>query len=242
MSRASVVGNRIATGSAGVGFAFRLVTVTEVVPAQNTCTVTDVTNGDTIQVGLNKRGRDAWPQVGDRWVIDRASAGHWMLAIKVTDTQPPVATANLDTEPDLGALVKTLAALGLVADQTAHQGFGWQVPGVATGSSIGTGWALGPTAGSSLACRFRLHRNHLEVLGTMHSTSSSPSSVPLVLPHAFSPGSEQRSTSSSWVSSTASVRLLEVDTAGNVAVYPPVTTTSTDLHFNIWAPMEAITP
>lgn len=240
--RQSVVGNRVATGSAGVGFAFRLVAVDEVLPSLNICNAHDVKTGEIVQVGLNKRGRDAWPQVGDQWVLNRSQAGHWMLAIKITDTQPPVATANLDTEPDLGALVTTLGALGLVTDQTAHQGFGWQVPGVATGSSIGTGWALGPVTGSIQPCRFRLHRNHLEVVGALHTTTSSPSATVLTLGTGFAPGSEHRMGVVTNVGGTITARMLDVGTSGSITVTPALTAASTDIYLSVWVPMEAITP
>lgn len=241
MARASVVANRVAMGNAGTGFAFRSVLVMEVLSSQNICNVKDVQTGEMLQVGINKRGTDSWPQVGDQWVLNRSTAGHWLLAIKVTATTPPVVTANLDTEPDLGALLTTLAGIGLVNNEAAHQGFGWNLPG-AFGSSLGSGWTTGPSSGPSLPLHFRLTRNHLQIVGTIHSTTATPAAIPFTLGPGYIPGSFHRSTASSYASSTTTARLLEISPSGVITVYPSVTATSTDLQFNIWAPMEVISP
>lgn len=241
MARASVVANQVAAGSAGVGFAFKYVQVTEVIPAQNICNTKELSTGEVFQVGLNKRGTDSWPQQGDQWILNRSMAGHWMLAIKVTATSAPVATANLDLSPDLGALITTLAGIGLVQDQTAHQGFGWNLPG-AYGSALGSGWATGPSSGPSLPLHFRTTRGHLQVVGTIHSTTATPAAIPFTLGTGYIPGSFHRSTASSYASSTTTARLLEISPSGVITVYPSVTAASTDLQFNIWAPMEVISP
>lgn len=239
--RQSVVANRVAAGSAAIGFAFKYVQVTEVIPSLNICNTKELSTGEVFQVGLNKRGTDSWPQQGDQWILNRATAGHWMLAIKVTATSAPVVTTNTDLNPDLGALLAVLGGIGLVQDQAASQGFGWSLPG-AHGNTLGTGWANGPTSGVSTPLHLRLIRGHLQVVGTIHSTSATPAAIPLTLGSGFTPGSFHRSTASSYASATTTARLLEISTSGSVTVYPSVTAASTDLQFNIWAPMEVITP
>lgn len=242
MARASVVANRVAMGNAGTGFAFRSVLVMEVLSSQNICNVKDVQTGEMLQVGINKRGTDSWPQVGDQWVLNRSTAGHWLLAIKVTATTPPVVTANTDLEPDLGALLATLGGIGLVDNQAASQGFGWQVPGVALGSAMGSGWVVGPNGGGIQAARFRLHRNHLEVVGAVHCTTSSPSTTVMTLGTGFHPAGEHRvGCVTNTGGTTITARYLDI-TAGVVTITPAVTAATTDLYLSLWLPMEAITP
>jgi len=80
----------------------------------------DLQTGDYYQVGLNKRGETAWPQVGDRWVLDR-SLGHWALQAKVTDVSAPVFTGNASTmDPDLLRLALLMKGLGLIQDGTTE--------------------------------------------------------------------------------------------------------------------------
>lgn len=112
----SVMAKRQGSGSSGVGFAFTLVDVKDLNPDQNICLVQDVQTGDQYQVGLNKRGTDSWPQVGDRWLIDR-STGVWMLQCKITDVVPPAVTGS----PAFASLLDILEGLGLLRDQTASQ-------------------------------------------------------------------------------------------------------------------------
>jgi len=114
----SVMAKRQGIGSSGTGFAFVLAEIKEVHPDTNICVAEDIQTGDQYQVGLNKRGETAWPQVGDRWVLDR-SLGHWALRSKVTDTQAPVFTGNFSTmDPDVLRLASLLKGLGLIQDGT----------------------------------------------------------------------------------------------------------------------------
>lgn len=115
----SVMAKRQQTGSSGTGFAFVLVEIKEVHPDKNICVARDVDlNSSYYELGLNKRGETAWPQVGDRWIIDR-SLGHWALSAKVTDTEAPKFTGNFSTmDPDLLRLATLLKGLGLIQDDT----------------------------------------------------------------------------------------------------------------------------
>lgn len=114
----SVMAQRQSIGSSGIGFAFALVTIKDLLPDKNICLAQDQQTGTQYQLGLDKRGQIAWPQVGDVWVIDR-SLGHWALRCKVTGTSaPPLTgdTALMDTATR--QVVATLGELGLVSDQT----------------------------------------------------------------------------------------------------------------------------
>jgi hypothetical protein len=115
----SVMAKRQGIGSSGTGFAFVLAEIKELLPDRNICLAMDLQTGDYYEVGLNKRGETAWPQVGDRWILDR-SMGHWALQTKVTDVSAPVFTGNASTmDPDLLRLALLLKGLGLIQDGTA---------------------------------------------------------------------------------------------------------------------------
>lgn len=114
----SVMAKRQGIGSSGVGFAFVLAEIRELLPERNICLAMDLQTGDYYEVGLNKRGETAWPQVGDRWILDR-SLGHWALQGKVTDVTAPSFTGNLTTmDPDVVRLAMLLKGLGLIHDET----------------------------------------------------------------------------------------------------------------------------
>lgn len=127
----SVMAQRQGTGSSGIGFAFALVTIKEVLPDKNICLAEDKQYGTQYQLGLDKRGQIVWPQTGDIWIIDR-SLGHWALRSKVTGTTAPSYTgfSNL-MDSDLYELVQVLAKLGLITDDTG--------PGVAPAPPSVTG-------------------------------------------------------------------------------------------------------
>lgn len=114
----SVMAKQQQTGSSGTGFAFAVVEIRELHPDKNICLAQDLNTSDQYQLGLNKRGETAWPQIGDRWVIDR-SMGHWMLQCKVTDYEAPTFTGNYSTmDADLLRLLTVFQGLGLVQDGT----------------------------------------------------------------------------------------------------------------------------
>jgi hypothetical protein len=117
--RQSVLGQRVAGGSSGVGFGFRIVKIMEVRADANICIANDVTTNETFQLGLNKRGDSAvWPQVDEGWLIDR-HMGHWALASKITETSPPSYTGSWNLmDIDLLRLVSLLSENGLIKDDT----------------------------------------------------------------------------------------------------------------------------
>lgn len=114
----SVMAKRQGTGSSGTGFAFVLAEIKELRPEQNICLAKDLQTGDVYDVGLNKRGETAWPQLGDKWILDR-SMGHWMLQSKVTEEEAPAFTGVFSTmDPDVFRLASLLKGLGLITDAT----------------------------------------------------------------------------------------------------------------------------
>lgn len=114
----SVMAKRMGAGTSGTGFYFAVVQIKEVYSDRDLCVARDLNTSDEYDLPLSKRGETAWPQVGDRWVIDR-SMGHWMLQCKVTASKPPEMTGVYSTmDPDLFRLVSLLDGLGLVTDAT----------------------------------------------------------------------------------------------------------------------------
>lgn len=109
---------RQGNGSSGTGFGFVLAEIKELLPEKNICVARDLQTGDEYQVGLNKRGETAWPQVGDQWVLDR-SMGHWLLQCKVTEESAPAFTGFFNTmDADVLRLAMVLKGLGLIRDAT----------------------------------------------------------------------------------------------------------------------------
>lgn len=129
----SVMSQRQGTGSSGVGYAFDLVVIKELLPDKNICLAESLQYGTQYQLGLDKRGQISWPQTGDQWVIDR-SMGHWALCAKITGTRAPSYTgfSNL-MDPDTYRLVQLLTQLGLVVDDTTANGVSPAPPAI-TGS------------------------------------------------------------------------------------------------------------
>jgi hypothetical protein len=118
--RQSVMGQTVANGSSGVGFAFRTVVIKEVHADKNICMASDIQTNESFQLGLNKRGTSSvWPQVGDGWLIDR-SMGHWALRCKITDNAPPSFTGSWNSmDSDLFRLVGLLSGMGIIEDDTS---------------------------------------------------------------------------------------------------------------------------
>lgn len=149
----SALAKRVGTGSSGIGFAFVLVKIKELNPEKNICMAMDLQTGDHYELGLNKRGETAWPQVGDLWVIDR-SMGHWMLRLKVTDREPPVLTGDRSVmDPDLHRLMSILQSLGLIQDGTTASSVD---PDVWVTPTLASGWIAFTPA---VAPRYKLNRD-----------------------------------------------------------------------------------
>lgn len=191
----SVMAKRQGSGSSGTGFSFVLVEVREVHPDKNICLARDVDNNASYyELGLNKRGETAWPQVGDRWIIDR-SMGHWALSAKVTDTQAPEFTGNFAAmDADLLRLVTILKGLGLVKDATTAGTLPvgvWQVVGDTGKPAFTSPWVVynDPVSGLYQNPRYILGRDgFVDMEGLAKTTSSvTGTSNIFTLPPGFRP-------------------------------------------------------
>lgn len=221
----SVMSQRQGTGSSGVGFAFTLVDVKELHPDKNICLVSDVQTGAFTQVGLDKRDSIAWPQVGDRWLIDR-SLGHWALRCKVTATSPPTLTGSRNRVPvSLQQLTGVLEGLGLIDDQTTAQ----TVPvGVWQAALYTSPWADFSSAYQGV--RYMLDYSGFVVIegaGKTTTTISAGTSPVFTLPPTYWPLKTQPF---SQISGTT-VRQMEITNAGVVQFMgmPNATVTSATL-------------
>lgn len=181
----SVLAKTLGQGSSGIGFAFALVDIKDIHPDRNICLVSDLQTGAFTEVGLDKRDSISWPQVGDRWIIDR-SLGHWALRCKVTATTPPVITGSRDTiPPTLVSLLGVLEGLGLIKDETTAPTVPldvWALPALLNG--------FAPyTVGGDSTVRYR--RNYDSTV-TVEGRLTPPGSVPngtimFSLPGGFRP-------------------------------------------------------
>jgi hypothetical protein len=188
----SVIAQRQGTGSSGVGFAFALATIKELLPDKNICLAEDRQSGAQYQVGLDKRGILAWPQTGDTWILDR-SLGHWALRAKVTGTSAPVIGGTRNAmSASSQSLLDLLSGLGLVDDQTTAQTLPvgvWQVVGAAgVPATFASPWSNFNTA-SYQGARYMIGTDGFVVLEGLVKTSSAvtgPSPI-FTLPTGFRP-------------------------------------------------------
>lgn len=206
----SVLAQRQGTGSSGIGFAFTLVDVKELHPDQNVCLVSDVQTGAFTQVGLDKRDSTAWPQVGDRWIIDR-SLGHWALRCKVTATSAPVFTGSRSTVPaPLASLLGVLEGLGLIDDQTTSP----TVPvGVWVPAVYASPWA--DFSGTYQGARYMLDYSGFVVIeGAVKTTAAIAAGTSQVF--TLSPGYRPLKTQPFSQISGTTAREMEITSAGVV--------------------------
>jgi hypothetical protein len=210
MGYQSVMSQRQGTGSSGVGFAFALATIKELLPDQNICLAEDKQSGVQYQLGLDKRGILAWPQVNDTWIVDR-SLGHWALRCKVTGTSPPAVTGSRSVfPPGFIALLGVLDGLGLIDDQTTSP----LVPVGVWASAVYTSpWA--DFSGAYRGARYMLDYSGFVVIeGAVKTTTtiSAGTSAVFTLPPGYRP---LKTIPFSQISGTA-VREMEVTDAGVV--------------------------
>lgn len=108
----------------------------------------------------------------------------------------------------------------------------WHAP------SLGTGWASGPSGGTVQAAQYRLDaEDNLVITGTVHTTSTTPATTIFTLPVGWRPAKTQRCVGVSNSGGTPTIRYLEINSNGNVAAFPALTTTNTDVYFAVTVPM-----
>lgn len=108
----------------------------------------------------------------------------------------------------------------------------WQTP------SVGTGWATGPSGGTVQAVQYRRDaEDNLIIVGAVHSTSTTPAATIFNLPAGYRPKITQRSPGVSNSAGTATARFAEVNSNGNVSINANLTTTSTDVYFQVCVPL-----
>ena len=108
----------------------------------------------------------------------------------------------------------------------------WHVP------SLGSGWAAGPSGGTVQHVQYRLDaEDNLVIVGAVHSTSTTPAATIFTLPAGWRPAVTQRSPGVSNSAGTATARYVEVNSSGAVSINANLTTSSTDVYFQVCVPM-----
>lgn len=125
-----------------------------------------------------------------------------------------------------GALVYATANGGVSTAET------WHAP------SLGTGWATGPSGGTVQQVQYRRDgQDNLVIVGTVHSTSTTPAATIFTLPAGYRPKTTQRCVGVSNSGGTPTVRYMEINSSGAVSCNPNLTTTSTDVYFAVCVPL-----
>jgi hypothetical protein len=126
-----------------------------------------------------------------------------------------------------GALLYATASGGTSTAET------WHAP-----SPLGTGWVAGPSGGTVQPVQYRRDAlDNLVIVGTAHTTSTTPASTVFTLPAGYRPKITQRCVGVSNSGGTPTVRYIEIQSTGAVVVNPALTTTSTDVYFAATVPL-----
>lgn len=159
-------------------------------------------------------------QAGATGVSTPSGTEPYVAFTDTASTSQSVVSAHIS-----GALLKTDAA-GNVQQ--------WQDPT----SLLGTGWAIGPSAGTVQPLQYRLDgMDNLILDGVVHSTSTTPASTIFTLPAGYRPKLTRRSPGVSNSGGTATVRFCEVNASGAVSINQNLTTASTDVYFECSIPL-----
>lgn len=109
----------------------------------------------------------------------------------------------------------------------------WQIP------VLNSGWASGPGGGSVQSLQYRIdNQDNVYIIGTAHTTSTTPSSTIFTLPNLYIPKIEQRfiaaTNSLGSISGNNIIQILFP--SGNVVIYPTPSTSGTDIYINAFFP------
>jgi hypothetical protein len=105
-------------------------------------------------------------------------------------------------------------------------------------SGLGTGWAIGPSAGTVQSLQYRLDaEDNLVLVGAVHSTSTTPAATIFTLPTGYRPKVTQRGPGVSNQGGTATARYVEINSSGAVSINANLATSGTDVYFNTTVPM-----
>jgi hypothetical protein len=105
-------------------------------------------------------------------------------------------------------------------------------------SGLGSGWAIGPSGGTVQNAQYRIDaQDNLELVGLVHTTSTTPATNIFTLPAGFRPQIEQRVGCITNRAGTITPVQIAITTAGVVSIGPTPTLSSTDLEFKVTVPM-----
>lgn len=127
-----------------------------------------------------------------------------------------------------GAIIRTDNAGNVATNQT---------PG-----SFGTGWAIGPAAGTVQNLYYRQGgEDNVKIEGAIHSTSTTPATTLFNIPTGYIPAAEKRGGVLAYDGTNTTVHGIRVTTTGAIIIFPAVTATNTDLYFEMDYPLGNVT-
>ena len=211
------------------------------------------TTRDTARIQLTGAGRGATASVTDvvgssvAWLDDV----HW-VARPASNVHGPQLSVNYpfngstpngrfvfaninDTTPAYGEI----SGAWLYHHPDTHLAEAW----ISIATGLTTGWAAGPASGSVQSPRVRIDaEDNLVLNGAYHTTTTTTGTrITTFSLAAYRPKVTQRWPVVSNASGVATARFMELDTAGNLSVFPAITTSGTDLYIQGTIPLGNIT-
>lgn len=102
----------------------------------------------------------------------------------------------------------------------------------------GTGWAIGPTLGTTQNLQYRFDaEDNLVMIGAVHTTTNAPTNPIFTLPAAYRPVTEQRVGCITNAANVATARFVQITASGNVNCFALPSAASTDLQIALTVPM-----
>lgn len=114
--------------------------------------------------------------------------------------------------------------------------FTWKAP------VLNTGWAIGPSGGTVQLLRYKNFTDHVRIIGSVHTTSTTPNAVMFNLPSinssiTYRPFIEQRIGVTFNNAGAISSIMCQILSNGDVKMSPNPTVSGADVYFNIWFPL-----
>lgn len=179
------------------------------------------------------------------------SAGTIELLSGITAGLPDQATLTLNSGAANGTTGSGLVPAVVITDSATNSPVDVYLPGTAiktTNTSVpytwqaatitGTGWAIGPTLGTTQSLQYRFDtEDNLVMIGAVHSTTNAPTNPIFTLPAAYRPATEQRVGCITNAANVATARFVQITASGNVNCFALPTAASTDLQIALTVPM-----
>jgi hypothetical protein len=196
---------------------------------------TSFLNGAYIQQ-LLRFGGDIYLNTGtgDATHLDAYQA-HLIAGTAATATGSATSPRFTLSDAALSSAADLLLSGTVLATDLAGNAETWHTP------SLNAGWALGPGGGTVQALQYRHDaQNNVVLVGTVHTTSTTPSATIFTLPAGYRPTIEQRPLVGVNQGGSISSALLQVTPAGAVGISPNLTTSGSDVEIYATLPLGII--